>query len=50
MALRWSVGKGKVTVFLAMTCGDFAAAKGTPFWESSAWPELLTRLAGCGDN
>lgn len=46
MALRWPVGKGTVTVFLAMACGDFRGTNQTPFWQSPAWPELLRGLAG----
>jgi len=45
MALRWTVGKGTVTVFLGMACGDYTGTNATSFWTSDQWPQLLGKLA-----
>ncbi|MCK5804460.1 MAG: hypothetical protein KAI66_16600 [Lentisphaeria bacterium] len=45
MAVRRTFGKGAVTVFLGMTCGDFAAVDATPFWKSPQWRQILRGLA-----
>ncbi len=44
MAVRTRYGRGAVTVFLGMACGDFSTTDSIPFWKSPQWPQTLKQL------
>jgi len=42
--VRQDVGRGTVSVFLGMPCGDFQGKTVEPFWKWKDWPELIAKL------
>ncbi len=46
MLVRGRAGRGTVTVFLGVPCGEFGGGTGNPiaFWEWPGWPGLVRRM------